>query len=136
MDSESVFTNTNEHHIITEDDYIPNAGMPFDLDTVYNMAIYGRSRSGKGVIMARLLQHYYLFKIAPENIFIFSASFKSDKSFQSVRNYLKYQLGPKFDKNIQDVPDMSVLNDIIKNQYEAMQLNDDVRYRQIMGTRS
>lgn len=35
---------------------------------------------------------------------------------------------------MQDVPDMSVLNEIIRNQYEAMQLNDDVRYRKIMGT--
>lgn len=90
MENKSVFTNTDSNHIINESDYIENAGLPFDLDTVYNMAIYGRSRSGKGVIMARLLQHYYLFKVAPENIYIFSSSFKSDKSFQSVRNYLKY----------------------------------------------
>lgn len=78
---ESIFTNTEEGHIINEDDFVPNAGLPFDIDSVYNMAIYGWSRSGKGVIMARLLQHYYLFKVSPENIYIFSASFKSDKSF-------------------------------------------------------
>jgi len=35
---------------------------------------------------------------------------------------------------VQDVPDMSILNEIIRNQYEAMQLNDDVWYRKIMGT--
>ena len=28
---------------------------------------------------------------------------------------------------------MTILNDIIKKQYEAMQINDNVRYRQIMG---
>jgi hypothetical protein len=38
---ESIFTNTEENHIINEHDYVPNAGLPFDIDSVYNMAIYG-----------------------------------------------------------------------------------------------
>jgi len=41
MKNKSIFTNTDSDHIINESDYIENAGLPFDLDTVYNMAIYG-----------------------------------------------------------------------------------------------
>lgn len=39
----SIFTLLDSNHILDEDDYIENAGMPeqFDLESSYNIAIYG-----------------------------------------------------------------------------------------------
>jgi len=88
----SIFKLERDSTIISSDDYVENAGLPdnFDLDSAYNIAIYGRSRSGKGVIINSLMCHYYFFKVDPENIYIFSPSFKSDKTYQAARNYLRY----------------------------------------------
>lgn len=87
-----MFTLFKKNHIINTDDYVKNAGLPdnYDLESTYNIAIYGRSRSGKGVIINSLMCHYYLFKVDPENIYIFSPSFKSDKTYQAAWNYLWY----------------------------------------------
>lgn len=40
---ESVFTMTDQDHIIEQSDFIKNASLPeeFDLDSTYNIAIYG-----------------------------------------------------------------------------------------------
>lgn len=96
--------------------------------------LIGWSRSGKGVLIARLLQHYYLHKIDPKNIFIYSPSFKSDKSFQSVRNYLWFHLQEKFEQHVEDLPNMDKIKEIIASQYKALQLNDDVWYWKQMST--
>lgn len=72
------------------------------------------------------MQAYYLHKIDAKNIYIYSPSFLSDKTFQPVRNALKFTLGSAFKDHVEDVPNMDKIREIIKNQYDAQQANDEV----------
>jgi len=45
----SVFDKTDWHHIVEPDDYVENAGLPFDLlDNMYHLGVFGMSWCGKG----------------------------------------------------------------------------------------
>lgn len=87
--STSVFNKTDWHHIISPDDYVDNASLPYDLfDDMYHIGIFGMSRCGKGNMIARLFQHYWLHKIDAHCIYIFSPTFNTDITFSSIRHYL------------------------------------------------
>lgn len=73
-----VFNDIDEKHIITANDFILNAGLPFDLDSMYHICYYAKSRSGKSCHIAHLLMHHFLHTIRPENVYIFSPSFRTD----------------------------------------------------------
>lgn len=77
----SIFTKTDEDHIITTDDYIENASLPFDLESCFTIILGAWSWAGKSNIICQMMQAYYLHKIDAQNIYIYSPSFLSDKTF-------------------------------------------------------
>lgn len=78
----SVFDKTDWHHIIDPNDYIENASLPFEmLDNMYHIGVFGMSRCGKGNFICKLFQHFYLHKVDPTEIYIFSPSFNTDVTY-------------------------------------------------------
>ena len=87
-------------HMISPGDYTDNASLPYELSDNYHIVVVGASWAGKSNFVNRLLMHYYLHKIAPDCIYIFSPSFRTDKSYQPVRNYLRHELKEKYDQHV------------------------------------
>lgn len=54
-----------------------------DLSDVYNIAVYGRTRSGKSNFVNWFIENYYN-DIDIDKIIIFSPSFKTDKSYEQL----------------------------------------------------
>ncbi len=77
--------------------------------------------------------HYYLHTISPDCVYIFSPSFRTDKSYQPTRNYLRHELKEKYDQHVKLAPDEQTLIGIIEQQRKALKANDDVRYRKVYG---
>lgn len=54
-----------------------------DLGDVYNIACFGRTRSGKTHFINWMIKNFY-DDIDVKNIIVFSPSFKTDKSYQDL----------------------------------------------------
>ena len=109
----NLFTEVDPEHIITADDYIPNCDLPFDLSSNYHIGLYGKSRAGKSNFICKMLMHHFIHEIEPQNIYIFSPSFWTDKSYAPVRNFLWIHLRDKFEEHVRPEPDLNLLEEIL-----------------------
>ncbi len=55
-----------------------------DLNDVYNIAVFGRTRAGKSHFINWLINTFY-DSIPVKNIIVFSPSFRTDNSYQTLR---------------------------------------------------
>jgi len=120
-----LFDKVDPEHRITANDYVKNAALPFDLDSAYHITVYGWSRSGKSNFISKIMQHHFVHKIKPQNIWIMSPSFWTDDSYTPVRNYLRENLGDNFENHIKSSPDLELLNEVLGAQLAKKLNNDD-----------
>lgn len=103
------------------------------LENMYHIGVFGMSWCGKSNFIARLFQHFYLHKIDPTEIYIFSPSFNTDVTYAPIWHYLQRHLKETYNDHVKLRPDLEVIKDIMKQQEKAMILNDQARYWQVYG---
>lgn len=104
-------------------DYIPsrideylNFGLDeyFDIDDCYNILFCARSWAGKGVLINNLFINDIIHWTKISNIIIFSPTFRDDKSFSALRNFMYKGLKKEqIDNQIFDTLNLEKLTQIL-----------------------
>lgn len=107
-----------------------------DLSDVYNIAVFGWTRSGKSHFINWLIKNYY-DDIDVDNIIIFSPSFKTDSSYEQLRYKMLNAVDGDYNwLKVYDNIDMKLINDLVASQYEDWLIIDKQKYNKINNNMS
>lgn len=132
-----MITTFDENYIASAYDEDLNLGTEFfDLGDCYNILFCAWSRAGKGVFINYLLTRDLIHRLPSiKNLYIFSPTFKDDKSFAPVRNLMYKRLTDQDIKtHIQDTIDFETISQIIAKQNEIKTHNDELRWKKLKMT--
>ncbi len=124
----NIFVKVDETDKITDEFFENNAGLPFDLQDNFHVCLWGKSWCGKSNAISQMLEKYYIHKIKPQHMYIFSPSFEYDKSYTPIWNYLKLKLGDEYGSHVLKAPAQGVLNNILAEQQKLQQINTDWKF--------
>lgn len=92
----------------------------------YNILICAKSRAGKSCFLNCLMTQFFIHKIKPKNIYVFSPTIRDDPSYNSLRNHLRNYLGTRYNEHVFDKINIDVLNKVWDAQNLIKKNNEEV----------
>lgn len=72
------------------------------------------------------MTQYFIHKIKPKNIYVFSPTIRDDPSYNSLRNHLRNYLGTRYNEHVFDKINIDILNKVWDAQNSIKKNNEEV----------